>query len=216
MLSDAEFEAKPSVLLIGQYSVGKTTFIRQLIGQDFPGQRIGPEPTTDRFVAISHAASPKVVPGNACVVQVLAHSVGIVCRRAPPRVCTAQHSELAPVCSQPNTPYRSLSRFGVEFLNKFEGSQCPAKFLESVTLIDTPGVLAGEKHTAGRGYHFEKVRERRGQMGGGGGWVMRRWVAMPLRCPAVSRGASQCRAAHTARVTGAWRRSSSGSPTAAT
>jgi hypothetical protein len=72
VLSDAEFEAKPSVLLIGQYSVGKTTFIRQLIGQDFPGQRIGPEPTTDRFVAISHAASPKVVPGNACVVQVLA------------------------------------------------------------------------------------------------------------------------------------------------
>jgi hypothetical protein len=81
---------------------------------------------------------------------------------------------LVSVCSQPNTPYRSLSRFGVEFLNKFEGSQCPAKFLESVTLIDTPGVLAGEKHTAGRGYHFEKVRGcRSGQMGGGGvGGVM--------------------------------------------
>jgi hypothetical protein len=43
------YEAKPQVLLVGQYSVGKTSFIRYLLGQDFPGQRIGPEPTTDRF-----------------------------------------------------------------------------------------------------------------------------------------------------------------------
>lgn len=41
--------AKPQVMLIGQYSVGKTSFIRYLLGRDFPGQRIGPEPTTDRF-----------------------------------------------------------------------------------------------------------------------------------------------------------------------
>jgi polynucleotide 5'-kinase involved in rRNA processing len=27
-MSDAEFDAKPQVMLIGQYSVGKTTFIR--------------------------------------------------------------------------------------------------------------------------------------------------------------------------------------------
>jgi polynucleotide 5'-kinase involved in rRNA processing len=33
--------AKPQVLLIGQYSVGKTSFIRYLLGRDFPGQRIG-------------------------------------------------------------------------------------------------------------------------------------------------------------------------------
>merc|ERR1740138_855623 len=50
LMTDAEFESKPMVLLIGQYSVGKTTFIRYLLGRDFPGQRIGPEPTTDRFV----------------------------------------------------------------------------------------------------------------------------------------------------------------------
>ena len=29
-------------MLLGQYSVGKTTFIRYLLGRDFPGQRIGP------------------------------------------------------------------------------------------------------------------------------------------------------------------------------
>ena len=46
--------AKPQVLLIGQYSVGKTSFIRYLLGRDFPGQRIGPEPTTDRFTGAYH------------------------------------------------------------------------------------------------------------------------------------------------------------------
>jgi len=48
-LTDVEFDAKPQVMLVGQYSVGKTSFIRYLLGRDFPGQRIGPEPTTDRF-----------------------------------------------------------------------------------------------------------------------------------------------------------------------
>ena len=38
---------------MGQYSVGKTSFIRYVLGRDFPGQRIGPEPTTDRFTGES-------------------------------------------------------------------------------------------------------------------------------------------------------------------
>jgi EH domain-containing protein 1 len=41
------------VMLVGQYSTGKTTFIRYLLEQDFPGIRIGPEPTTDRQVPMS-------------------------------------------------------------------------------------------------------------------------------------------------------------------
>jgi N-terminal EH-domain containing protein len=47
-LSPADFEAPPMVLLLGQYSVGKTSFVRYLIGKDFAGMRVGPEPTTDR------------------------------------------------------------------------------------------------------------------------------------------------------------------------
>ena len=56
-MSYSDFEAKPMVLIIGQYSVEKTSFIRSLVKQDFPGQRIGPEPTTDRFTAIMHSDS---------------------------------------------------------------------------------------------------------------------------------------------------------------
>jgi N-terminal EH-domain containing protein len=47
-LSPADFVAPPMVLLLGQYSVGKTSFVRYLIGKDFAGMRVGPEPTTDR------------------------------------------------------------------------------------------------------------------------------------------------------------------------
>jgi hypothetical protein len=53
-LDAADFDAKPIVLLLGQYSVGKTSFIRSLLGHDFAGMRIGPEPTTDQFIAVMH------------------------------------------------------------------------------------------------------------------------------------------------------------------
>lgn len=68
-LSDVEFDAKPQVLLVGQYSVGKTSFIRYLLGRDFPGQRIGPEPTTDRFTVLLNGPEERTIPGNALSVH---------------------------------------------------------------------------------------------------------------------------------------------------
>ncbi|KAG7265968.1 hypothetical protein CRUP_022673, partial [Coryphaenoides rupestris] len=50
---------------MGQYSTGKTTFIKYLIEQDFPGSRVGPEPTTDCFTAIMHGETEGIIPGNA-------------------------------------------------------------------------------------------------------------------------------------------------------
>lgn len=126
LMTEAEFDAKPSVLLIGQYSVGKTTFIRNLVGCEFPGQMIGPEPTTDRFMAVVHGKEFKTIPGNSAVVST-------------------------------SMPYRSLSRFGIDFLNKFECSTCPSSFLEDVSLIDTPGILSGKKQTHGRQYNFQEI-----------------------------------------------------------
>lgn len=42
---------------------------RYLLEQDFPGMRIGPEPTTDSFIAVMHGQVEGIVPGNALVVD---------------------------------------------------------------------------------------------------------------------------------------------------
>lgn len=40
---ESEFHSKPTVLILGQYSTGKTSFIRHMLGCDYPGIHIGPE-----------------------------------------------------------------------------------------------------------------------------------------------------------------------------
>ena len=40
--------------------------------------------------------------------------------------------------------------FGNGFLSKFQGAQLDAPLLHHVTLIDTPGILSGEKQRIGR------------------------------------------------------------------
>ena len=59
----ADFSAKPLVMLVGQYSTGKTTALRYLLGRDFPGQEIGKPPTTREFILVDHGADA-VVPGR--------------------------------------------------------------------------------------------------------------------------------------------------------
>jgi len=67
-MSDAEFDSKPHIMLLGDYSVGKTTFIRYLLGRNIPGQRIGLEPTTDRFTVIMDGPGEQILPGHALTV----------------------------------------------------------------------------------------------------------------------------------------------------
>ena len=60
---------------------------------------------------------------------------------------------------QTDKPFTGLSSFGSAFLSKFQASSCDAKLLEEVTIIDTPGVLSGEKQRIDRGYSFVHVCE---------------------------------------------------------
>eukprot|EP00238_Polyblepharides_amylifera_P002779 CAMPEP_0196580854 /NCGR_PEP_ID=MMETSP1081-20130531/31051_1 /TAXON_ID=36882 /ORGANISM="Pyramimonas amylifera, Strain CCMP720" /LENGTH=555 /DNA_ID=CAMNT_0041900865 /DNA_START=55 /DNA_END=1722 /DNA_ORIENTATION=- len=126
ILQDSEFSKKPQVLLIGQYSTGKTSFIRWVTGKDFPGMHIGPEPTTEGFMCLMHGPEDIRLPGS---------------------LATADTTR----------PFAALKCFGDGFLTKFQVSETDAKVLRSVTLVDTPGILAGEKQTLGRQYDYVKV-----------------------------------------------------------
>ena len=121
-----ELGAKPQVLLLGQYSTGKTTFIRNLIETDYPGIHIGPEPTTDKFIAVVHGQSGKVIKGNS-------------------------------LTAVSDLPFAGMSTFGSSFLNKFEAAVVDAPLLKNLSIVDTPGVLSGEKQRISRGYDFSKV-----------------------------------------------------------
>ncbi|KAH9803951.1 EH domain-containing protein 1 [Citrus sinensis] len=54
-------------------------------------------------------------------------------------------------------PFSGLTTFGTAFLSKFECSQMPHSLLEHITLVDTPGVLSGEKQRTQRAYDFTGV-----------------------------------------------------------
>ncbi|GMY31136.1 EH domain-containing protein 1 isoform X1 [Fagus crenata] len=69
LLANSDFDAKPMVMLLGQYSTGKTTFIKHLLKTSYPGAHIGPEPTTDRFVVVMSGPDDRSIPGNTIAVQ---------------------------------------------------------------------------------------------------------------------------------------------------
>jgi GTPase SAR1 family protein len=128
-LSDSDFDSNPMVLLMGPYSSGKTTFIENLIGRQYPGSKIGPEPTTDTFNAIMPGGEDRIIPGNALVV-----------------------TPNTPFHGLQTFGNSFLTRFQGCYV-----SNCP--FLTDITIIDTPGILSGKKQSNGRAYDFQKVLE---------------------------------------------------------
>ncbi|TXG67478.1 hypothetical protein EZV62_008753 [Acer yangbiense] len=65
LLTNSNFDAKPMVMLLGQYSTGKTTFLKHLLQR----AHIGPEPTTDRFVVVMSGPDERSILGNTVAVQ---------------------------------------------------------------------------------------------------------------------------------------------------
>ncbi|KAF9427083.1 hypothetical protein BGZ94_005494 [Podila epigama] len=129
-LGNDDIASKPLVLLIGQYSTGKTTFINSILKKSYPSSHIGVEPTTDRFVAVMDnptGDNDRIIPGNAAAVS----------------------SAL---------PFKGLDKFGQAFLSRFQVSQTSSPVLQNFTIIDSPGILSGDKQR-NRGYDYTSVIE---------------------------------------------------------
>eukprot|EP00418_Pyrodinium_bahamense_P093939 CAMPEP_0179025742 /NCGR_PEP_ID=MMETSP0796-20121207/8148_1 /TAXON_ID=73915 /ORGANISM="Pyrodinium bahamense, Strain pbaha01" /LENGTH=475 /DNA_ID=CAMNT_0020721785 /DNA_START=8 /DNA_END=1435 /DNA_ORIENTATION=+ len=60
-----EFSARPQVLLLGQYSTGKTSMVRWLTGTECPHFDVRPQPSTDKFMAVVHGEQERLIHGNA-------------------------------------------------------------------------------------------------------------------------------------------------------
>nr|CAJ86083.1 H0818H01.5 [Oryza sativa]CAJ86201.1 B0811B10.21 [Oryza sativa] len=129
LLTSSDFDAKPMVMLLGQYSTGKTTFIKHLLKTNYPGAHIGPEPTTDRFVVITHFYQSLNV--LRCLIQYIPSLALIILLHIFHYV--ALRKKLI------------VSIFYI------------AKLLDHITFVDTPGVLSGEKQRTQRSYDFTGV-----------------------------------------------------------
>ena len=146
---DAELDARPMVLLLGPYSTGKTTFIRYLLGGDFPGVHIGPEPTTDKFMALVHGNDDEEGDDEDDEDKDYFRSTTNCVKELEGKIVKGNTLTVTP-----ELPFSSLATFGSAFLNHFHGSICPSPLLRTMTLIDTPGILSGEKQRVSRDYDF--------------------------------------------------------------
>ncbi|MGB5834917.1 MAG: dynamin family protein [Thiohalocapsa sp.] len=119
-----ELRRPAQVLLLGNHSSGKSTFVNHVLGDDV--QTTGVAPTDDGFTIITHGA-------------------------------TATERDGPAVVSNPDLPYEGLRHFGDQLVSHVRLKLRPAELLQTVTLIDSPGMIDEAKTESGRGFDFPGV-----------------------------------------------------------
>jgi energy-coupling factor transporter ATP-binding protein EcfA2 len=119
-----ELRRPPQVLMLGNHSSGKSTFINHLLGIDV--QKTGVAPTDDNFTIITHGPHETDRDGPSVV-------------------------------SNPDLPYEGLRHFGDQLVSHIRLKLQPAELLQTVTLIDSPGMIDEAKEENGRGFDFPGV-----------------------------------------------------------
>ena len=123
---------KPQVLVLGNYSSGKSTLINELL--DVKVQSTGQAPTDDSFTVITYDDSqPEDTP-----VQVTEERDGKF------------------LLHDPEYPYETLKKHGQRFASHFRLKKVNSPFLKNLALIDTPGMLDSITERD-RGYKYQDV-----------------------------------------------------------
>ena len=124
---------RPQVLVLGNYSSGKSTLINDLLGAQV--QKTGQAPTDDSFTVITY---DDTVPEEDTDVRVTEERDGKV------------------LLNDPEFPFDSLKKHGERFAAHFRMKKVNAPFLRNLAIIDTPGMLDSITERD-RGYNYQQV-----------------------------------------------------------
>jgi len=123
---------KPQVLVIGNYSSGKSTLINEFLGATI--QKTGQAPTDDSFTILTYDDS-------------VSEESGI-------RVTDERDGKF--LMNDPEYPFESLKRHGQRFASHFCLKKINSPFLKHLALIDTPGMIDSITERD-RGYNYQEV-----------------------------------------------------------
>lgn len=125
---------RPLVLVLGNYSSGKSTLINEFLGADI--QATGQAPTDDAFTIITDDdAAPTPKDG-------------------PVRVTEERDGQT--LLNDPEYPFENLKIHGQRFISHFRLKKVNSPFLRHLALIDTPGMLDSITERD-RGYDYQQV-----------------------------------------------------------
>jgi EH domain-containing protein 1 len=129
---EANIKWRPQVLLIGNYSSGKSTMINEFLGANI--QATGQAPTDDSFTIITYG-EPKS-------------------ENEPIHVTEERDGKY--LLNDPEYPFETLKKYGQRFAAHFRLKKVNSPFLKSLALIDTPGMLDSITERD-RGYNYQEV-----------------------------------------------------------
>jgi EH domain-containing protein 1 len=123
---------RPMVLILGNYSSGKSTLINEFLGADI--QAIGQAPTDDSFTIITF--DDAAVDTDTI------------------RVTEERDGKF--LLNDPEYPFEILKKHGQRFTSHFRLKKVNSPFLKNLALIDTPGMLDSITERD-RGYNYQEV-----------------------------------------------------------
>ena len=123
---------RPLVLVLGNYSSGKSALINEFLGADV--QATGQAPTDDSFTIITYdeTANPD----------------------SPIRVAEVRDGKH--LLNDPEFPFETLKKYGQRFAAHFRLKKVNSPFLKTLAIIDTPGMLDSITERD-RGYRYQDV-----------------------------------------------------------